>query len=288
MPEMPEVQAHAERLTEQFAGLRLKRFRAAHVHRPEDRRAGARRGLRAAPRDRRPARQVPPPRVRAGDVRRPPDAGRPAARRREEVGQAARRVRPGSRSSGRPEAPTRRPAAHRAGHRTQGRRVVRADGEGARQSNRSTRSARRRRRSRPTSWRRGSPRCRIRGCTRSCATSTPIAGLGRRLANEVCHRAKLSPFAMTDKLDAGRGRRDRRRDPRADRRRASPRSASGADMSSSKDRPSRVHNRTGQPCPVCGDAVRAVEYASYTVNYCPTCQTGGKVLADNTTSKFLK
>ena len=61
-----------------------------------------------------------------------------------------------------------------------------------------------------------------------------------------------------------------------------------ADMSSSKERPSRVHGRTGQPCPVCGDTIRAVEYASYTVNYCPTCQTGGKVLADNTTSKFLK
>ena len=37
-----------------------------------------------------------------------------------------------------------------------------------------------------------------------------------------------------------------------------------------------------------GDAIRAVEYSGYTVNYCPTCQTGGKVLADNTTSKFLK
>ena len=60
------------------------------------------------------------------------------------------------------------------------------------------------------------------------------------------------------------------------------------DMSSSKDRPSKVHGRAGEPCPVCGDTVRAVEYASYTVNYCPTCQTGGKVLADNTTSKFLK
>jgi formamidopyrimidine-DNA glycosylase len=60
------------------------------------------------------------------------------------------------------------------------------------------------------------------------------------------------------------------------------------DMSSSKERPSRVHQRTGQPCPVCGDEVRAVEYASYTVNYCPNCQTAGKVLADNTTSKFLK
>jgi len=59
-------------------------------------------------------------------------------------------------------------------------------------------------------------------------------------------------------------------------------------MSSSKDRPGRVHHRTGEPCPVCGDTIRAVEFSGYTVNYCPTCQTGGKVLADNTTSKFLK
>jgi formamidopyrimidine-DNA glycosylase len=60
------------------------------------------------------------------------------------------------------------------------------------------------------------------------------------------------------------------------------------DMSSSKDRPSAMHSRTGDPCPDCGDTVRAVEYSGYTVNYCATCQTGGKVLADNTTSKFLK
>jgi formamidopyrimidine-DNA glycosylase len=114
-----------------------------------------------------------------------------------------------------------------------------------------------------------------------------IAGLGRRLANEVCHRAKLSPFAMTGKLDLAAATTvvgaigdavaegleyERGRD----------------DMSSSKDRPGRVHHRTGEPCPVCGDAIRAVEYSGYTVNYCPTCQTGGKVLADNTTSKFLK
>jgi formamidopyrimidine-DNA glycosylase len=49
-----------------------------------------------------------------------------------------------------------------------------------------------------------------------------------------------------------------------------------------------VHRRTGEPCSVCGDSVRAVEYSGYTVNYCPTCQTSGKILADNTTSKFLK
>ncbi len=114
-----------------------------------------------------------------------------------------------------------------------------------------------------------------------------VAGLGRRLANEICHRARLSPFATTAKLD----------DEAVDRLRA----AVGAcideslayertrsDMSSSKDRPGAVHHREGEACPVCGDTVRAVEYRSYTVNYCPTCQTGGKVLADNTTSKFLK
>jgi len=49
-----------------------------------------------------------------------------------------------------------------------------------------------------------------------------------------------------------------------------------------------MHSRTGDPCPDCGDGVRAVTYSGYTVNYCPQCQTGGKVLADNTTSKFLK
>jgi formamidopyrimidine-DNA glycosylase len=114
-----------------------------------------------------------------------------------------------------------------------------------------------------------------------------IAGIGRRLANEVCHRAKLSPFASTAKLgpdEAGalveaiqacineslayeRGRED---------------------MSSSADRPGAVHHRVGEPCPVCGDAIRSVEYTKYTVAYCPTCQTNGRTLADNTTSKFLK
>ncbi len=114
-----------------------------------------------------------------------------------------------------------------------------------------------------------------------------IAGIGRRLANEVCHRARVSPFANTRKLGGDGAAKvgdairscvaesldyERHRD----------------DMSSSKDRPSAMHSRTGEPCPECGDAVRAVEYSGYTVNYCATCQTGGKVLADNTTSKFLK
>lgn len=114
-----------------------------------------------------------------------------------------------------------------------------------------------------------------------------VAGLGRRLANEVCHRARLSPFANTAKLDLVDAERvaeairvavgeglayERGRD----------------DMSSSSDRPGNVHRRTGEECPVCGDTVRAVEYRSYVVNYCATCQTGGRILADNTTSRFLK
>ncbi|MGA7759167.1 MAG: DNA-formamidopyrimidine glycosylase family protein [Ilumatobacteraceae bacterium] len=114
-----------------------------------------------------------------------------------------------------------------------------------------------------------------------------IAGIGRRLANEVCHRARVSPFANTRKLGAG-GAATVAAAIRSclDEGLAAERTRS--DMSSSKDRPSAMHSRTGDPCPDCGDAVRAVEYSGYTVNYCPTCQTGGKVLADNTTSKFLK
>lgn len=114
-----------------------------------------------------------------------------------------------------------------------------------------------------------------------------IAGIGRRLANEVCHRARLSPFAMSGKLTPDDAERlveairacvaeglafERGRD----------------DMSASKDRPGAVHHRKGEECPDCGDVVRTVEYRAYEVAYCASCQTGGKVLADNTTSKFLK
>lgn len=114
-----------------------------------------------------------------------------------------------------------------------------------------------------------------------------IAGLGRRLANEVCHRAKVSPFSMTRKLgiDGATAIVAAIESAVAD---GLEYERSRPDMSSSKDRPGSVHGRTGENCPVCGDTVRAVEYSGYTVNYCATCQTNGKVLADNTTSKFLK
>ena len=114
-----------------------------------------------------------------------------------------------------------------------------------------------------------------------------IAGLGRMLANEVCHRAKISPFAMTGKLGLeGATKVHAAIHDAVEEGLAYERTRS--DMSSSADRPGRVHNRVGEPCPVCGDKIRSVSYSGYTVAYCPTCQTNGKVLADNTTSKFLK
>ncbi len=114
-----------------------------------------------------------------------------------------------------------------------------------------------------------------------------IAGLGRMLANEVCHRARISPFAMTSKLGtAGAAKIVTAIREAVDEGLAYERTRT--DMSSSADRPGRVHNRVGQPCPECADIIRSVSYSGYTVAYCPTCQTAGKILADNTTSKFLK
>ena len=114
-----------------------------------------------------------------------------------------------------------------------------------------------------------------------------LAGLGRLLANEVCWTARLSPFTSTARL----------KEPEVEALAAAigqcvedglAYERTRPDMSSSADRPGAVHRRTGEACPRCGDTIRAVEYRSYVVCYCPTCQTGGKVLADNTTSKFLK
>lgn len=127
-------------------------------------------------------------------------------------------------------------------------------------------------------------RVRLHGFLR---TQRRLAGIGRLLANEILHSAGLSPFAVTDTLD----------DEQIDRLHTSV-GAVIADaieherrldeIGRSVDRPNRVHHRVGLPCPVCDDEIRAVEYRRYTVAYCPTCQTGGRVLADNTTSRFLK
>jgi len=114
-----------------------------------------------------------------------------------------------------------------------------------------------------------------------------VAGLGRRLANEICHRARLSPFAATAKLDdASVGALLEAIQVCVNEGLAYERGLT--EMSASADRPGKVHHRVGEACATCGDEIRAVEYSAYTIAYCPTCQTQGKVLADNTTSKFLK
>lgn len=114
-----------------------------------------------------------------------------------------------------------------------------------------------------------------------------LAGIGRMLANEICYEAALSPFANASKLT----------DDELDRLHAAIVSVTTAalehertldDIGRSAERPSKVHNRGGQPCLDCDDTIRTVEYRSYTVAYCPTRQTGSKLLADNTTSRFLK
>ncbi len=114
-----------------------------------------------------------------------------------------------------------------------------------------------------------------------------IAGLGRMLTNEIIYEAGISPFANASKL----------KDDQIDRlhaamvavvARATDHERTLDDIGKSIDRPSKVHNRSGEPCVGCDDTVRTVEYRRYTVYYCPTEQTDGKLLADNTTSKFLK
>ena len=114
-----------------------------------------------------------------------------------------------------------------------------------------------------------------------------LAGIGRLLANEVLHSARISPFVNTSRLDGDAvDRLHAAIGQSIERGLAAERMLD--DMGRSADRPNDVHHRVGKECPACGDTVRAVEYRRYRVAYCPACQTGGKVLADNTTSRFLK
>ncbi len=128
-------------------------------------------------------------------------------------------------------------------------------------------------------------------------TQNIVSGLGRMLTNEILFDAGLSPFANCSKLSAdeiGRLHKSIKKVVTA----ALKHERTLDDIGKSADRPSKVHNRAGEPClgpavggteaAACHDTVRTVEYRSYTVYYCPTHQTGGRLLADNTTSKFLK
>ena len=122
-------------------------------------------------------------------------------------------------------------------------------------------------------------RTQIKGVLRDQAF---IAGIGNAYSDEILHAAKMSPFAIAG-IARRRGRatgctpRCATRWPtRSSRRPGKP----AKELKDAKRAGMRVHGRTGQPCPVCGDTVREVSFADSSLQYCPTCQTGGKPLAD--------
>jgi len=116
-----------------------------------------------------------------------------------------------------------------------------------------------------------------------------IAGVGNAYSDEALHLARMSPFRRASSLDAGEvaalhgALQQVLRD-------AVERSAGLplTDLKSEKRTGMRVHGRTGEACPVCGDTVREVAFATRSLQYCPTCQTGGKVLADRRLSRLLR
>lgn len=116
-----------------------------------------------------------------------------------------------------------------------------------------------------------------------------IAGVGNAYSDEILHVAKLSPFAMAAKLDDDQT--ERLYAALRDTLSAAVGAATGkpaAELKDAKRQGMRVHGRTGEVCPECGDIVREVSFADSSLQYCATCQTGGKPLADRRTSKFLK
>ncbi len=116
-----------------------------------------------------------------------------------------------------------------------------------------------------------------------------IAGIGNAYSDEILHVAKLSPFATAGKLTDAQlaSLHDAMISVLTD---AVSRSVGqqAATLKGEKRSGLRVHARTGLPCPVCGDTVREVSFADKSFQYCPTCQTSGKVLADRRLSRLLK
>jgi len=128
-------------------------------------------------------------------------------------------------------------------------------------------------------------RARIKGVLRD---QSLIAGIGNAYSDEILHAARMSPFtpasmppeqvaslyeAMRSILAEAVERAD---------------GLAASELKGEKKSAMRVHGRTGQPCPVCGDTVRQIVYADWSLQYCPGCQTDGAVLADRALSRLLK
>ncbi len=126
----------------------------------------------------------------------------------------------------------------------------------------------------------------IKGVLRHQGT---VAGIGNAYSDEILHAARMSPYrpanaladeevtilhtairtTLADAVERSRG-------------------MAASELKGEKKNNLAVHGRAGQQCPVCGDVVREVSFADSSLQYCPTCQTGGKTLADRRMSKLLK
>ncbi|GGO13209.1 formamidopyrimidine-DNA glycosylase [Microbispora rosea subsp. aerata] len=132
----------------------------------------------------------------------------------------------------------------------------------------------------------GGSRAQIKGLLRD---QKVIAGIGNAYSDEVLHAAKMSPFKIAGTLTDGQvaDLHDaivstlREAVGRA-------RGLAAKDLKAEKKSGLRVHGRTGEACEVCGDTIREVSFADSSLQYCPTCQTGGKPLADRRLSRLLK
>ncbi|MCG5219677.1 DNA-formamidopyrimidine glycosylase family protein [Streptosporangium soli] len=129
-------------------------------------------------------------------------------------------------------------------------------------------------------------RTRIKGLLRD---QKVIAGIGNAYSDEVLHVAKMSPFKISSSLTDAQIA-DLHEAIVGTLRDAVRRShgLAAKDLKSEKKSGLRVHGRTGQKCEVCGDTIREVAFADSSLQYCPTCQTGGKPLADRRLSRLLK
>jgi len=129
-------------------------------------------------------------------------------------------------------------------------------------------------------------RTQIKGLLRNQGT---IAGVGNAYSDEILHAAKLSPFAIADKLTPDQI--DTLYAVLREILQAAVEHSAGkpaAELKDAKRAGMRVHGRTGEECEVCGATIAEVSFADSSLQYCSGCQTGGKPLADRRTSKFLK
>lgn len=126
----------------------------------------------------------------------------------------------------------------------------------------------------------------IKGALRD---QTLIAGIGNAYSDEILHGAKMSPFRLVNRLGEEEITTlyEALRTTLGDAvERARP--VAAGRLKAEKKSGLRVHGRTGEPCPVCGDTIREVSFSDSSLQYCPTCQTGGKPLADRRLSRLLK